>query len=106
MKLINKRLAKLDEELSKYQYLRDRDIRKKDDIVVIQMSKSLFSDLMVMMNPYVIYLSCGDMPQKYKGYFVELVSKPDFIAVAYFNVINKQIHNITEIKEETDENNH
>ena len=104
MKLTNKRLAKLDEELSKYSFMRDRDIRRKDDIVVIQMSKNLFADLMVMMNPYVIYHSCGDMPQEYKGYFVELVSKPDFVAVAYFNVINRQIHNITEIKEENNGN--
>ena len=100
MKLTNKRLAKLDEELSKYSFM-----EKNDDLVVIQMSKELFADLIAMMNPYVIYSSYGDKPHQYKGKFLELVSKPDYVAVAYFNVTKGQIHNITEIKEETDETN-
>lgn len=94
--LSDKRMKMLDATLSMYSFM-----RKIDDEVVIKMSKDLFSSLIAFNCPFVIYSRDGLQPNQYKGYFLELESKFDYVAVAYFNKITGKLHDIREIKEET-----
>ena len=93
--LSDKRMKMLDATLSMYSFM-----KKNEDEVVIKMSKDLFSSLIAFNCPFVIYSRDGLEPHKYKGYFVELESNLDYIAVAYFNKITGKLHNIREIKED------
>ena len=94
MKLTDKRLAKLDETLSFYSCM-----RKTEDVVIIKMSKDLFSSLIAFNCPFVIYSRDGLQPHQYKGCILELVSNLDYVAVAYFNKRTGKLHDIREIKE-------
>lgn len=96
MKLTDKRLAKLDEAISIYDCM-----KKTDEEVVIIMSKDLFSELLAVNHPSVIYSRDGFQPHQYKGCFLELVSILNYVAVAYFNKRTGKLHDIREIKEET-----
>lgn len=95
-KFTDKRLAKLDETISLYHCK-----RKTDDVVFIRMSKDLFSELIAVNLPFVIYSRGGYQPHQYKGCCLELVSNLDYVAVAYFNIITGKLHDIREIKEGT-----
>lgn len=96
-KLTDKRLEKLDEAISIYSCM-----RKTDDVVIIKMSTDLFSELIALNHPFVIYSRDGFQPHKYKGCSLELVSILNYVAVAYFNIRTGKLHNIREIKEEDD----
>lgn len=97
-KFTDKRLAKLDEKISIYSCM-----RKIDDGVVIKMSKDLFCELIAVNHPFVVYSRDGLQPHKYKGCFLELVSNPNYVAVAYYNIRTGKEHHIREIEE--DDNN-
>ena len=94
--LSDKRLEKLDEAISIYSCM-----KKTDDEVVIIMSQDLFSELIAVNHPFVIYSRDGFQPHQYKGCFLELVSILNYVAVAYFNIRTDKLHDIREIKEET-----
>lgn len=94
--LSDKRMKMLDATLSMYSFM-----KKIDDVVVIKMSKDLFSSLVAFNCPFVIYSRDGLQPNQYKGYFLELESNSDYVAVAYFNKKTGKLHDIREIKEET-----
>lgn len=96
-KFTDKRLEKLDEAISIYSCM-----RKTDDVVIIKMSPELFSELIAVNHPFVIYSRDGFQPHKYKGYSLEIVSNLDYVAVAYFNTRTGKLHDIREIKEEDD----
>ena len=94
-KLTDKRLAKLDEKISLYSCM-----RKIDDEVVVKMSKDLFSELIAVNHPFVVYSRDGLQPHKYKGCFLELVSNQNYVAVAYYNIITGKEHHIREIEDD------
>lgn len=93
--LTDKRLEKLDEVISIFDCM-----RKTEDAVVIKMSKDLFSELIAVNCPFVIYSRDGLHPHKYKGHVLELVSNQNYVSVAYFNTRTGKEHHIKEIKEE------
>lgn len=95
-KLSDKRMKMLDATLSMYSFM-----KKFEDEVVIKMSKDLFSSLIAFNCPFVIYSRDDLHPHQYKGYFLEIVSNLDYVAVAYFNTRTDKLHDIREIKEET-----
>ena len=95
MRNLTDRLAKLDEAISIYDCM-----RKTEDAVVIKMIKELFSELIAVNCPFVIY-SRDWHPHQYKGHFLELVSNQNYVAVAYFNTRTGKEHHLKEIKEET-----
>lgn len=92
--LSGKRMEMLDAKLSIYSYM-----RKTNDEVVIKMSKDLFSGLIAFNSSLITCSSDGLHPHQYKGYFLELVSDNDYVAVAYVNRLTGKIHDIREIKE-------
>lgn len=93
--LTDKRLAKLDEKISLYSCM-----RKIDDEVVIKMSKDLFSELIAINHPFVVFSTDDFQPHKYKGCSLELVSNQNYVAVAYYNTRTGKEHHIREIEEE------
>ena len=94
MRNLTDRLAKLDEAISIYDCM-----RKTEDAVVIKMIKELFSELIAVNCPYVIYSTDGLSPHKYKGHVLELVSNQNYVSVAYFNTRTGKEHHLKEIKE-------
>lgn len=96
-KFTDKRFEKLDEAISIYSCM-----RKTDDVVFIKISPELFSKLIAVNHPYVIYSRDGYQPHQYKGCSLEIVSNLDYVAVAYFNIRTGKLHDIREIKEEDD----
>lgn len=90
------RMRMLDEVISIFDCM-----RKTEDAVVIKMSKDLFSSLISFNCPFVIYSRDDLQPHQYKGYSLEIVSNPDYVAVAYFNTRTGKEHHIREIKDET-----
>jgi hypothetical protein len=95
MKLTAERLAKLDEKISVFSCM-----KKIDDEVVIKMSKDLFCELIAINHPLVIFSTDDFHPHKYKGCTLELVQNPNYVAVAYYNIITGKEHHIREIEEE------
>lgn len=94
-KLSDQRLAKLDEKISIYSCM-----RKIDDEIVLKMSKDLFYELIAYNHPFVVLSTDDFHPYKYKGCFLELVQNPNYIAVAYYNIISGKLHHIREIEED------
>lgn len=89
------RMRMLDEVINIFDCM-----RKTEDAVVIKMSKDLFSELIAVNCPYVIYSTDGLSPHKYKGHVLELVSSQNYVSVAYFNTRTYKEHHIKEIKED------
>ena len=95
-KFTDKRLEKLDEAISNYSCLR----KNEDDVVIIKMGQDLFSELIAVNHPFVIYSRDGYQPHQYKGCSLEIVSNLNYVAVAYFNIRTGKLHDIREIKED------
>lgn len=96
-KFTGKRLEKLDEAINIYSCM-----RKIDDVVIIRMSTDLFSELIALNHSLVVYSRDGWQPHQYKGCSLELVSILDYVAVAYFSMRTGNLHDIKEIKEDSE----
>ena len=93
---ISKRFKKLDETLSLYTYCKYNE----SDVVLIRMSIDVCTRLLAESPLIMTTANTPFEPYIYKGFVIEFVNKPNYLAVTYYNKTLERCHNTTEIKEE------